>query len=339
MYIDFEDARPETPTIERAISLREGVMISVFAHALLLGLIVLGPKIPFVQSFLQRIEQAQQAKQLAVQQQIERQRERDNARFVFVQPKLDMPALKPPPRAELSDKDRTAQATQKAPNPVNPLPYSRGNTTERVESAEKGQQARGPDTQQPGMPQPPQTQQPVTQSAQNLTNGFAFERGPATAAPPRTDASPAANVTRPQPQGGGGSLGEALRNLQKYTANQNFDNPGGGGGQFGPAIQFDTKGVEFGPWIRRFIAQIRRNWFIPYAAMSMHGHSVLQFNVHKDGRITDLSVVGPSEIDAFNNSAFNALQGSNPTQPLPPEYPSDRAFFTVTFYFNEQPPQ
>ena len=27
----------------------------------------------------------------------------------------------------------------------------------------------------------------------------------------------------------------------------------------------------------------------------------------------------------------------NPTQPLPPEYPSDKAFFTVTFFYNETP--
>jgi hypothetical protein len=43
-------------------------------------------------------------------------------------------------------------------------------------------------------------------------------------------------------------------------------------------------------------------------------------------------------VDAFTNSAFNALLASNPTQELPPEYPADKAFFTVTFYFNEQPP-
>ncbi len=103
--------------------------------------------------------------------------------------------------------------------------------------------------------------------------------------------------------------------------NETFDNQGGAGGQFGPEIQFDTKGVEFGPWIRRFIAQVKRNWFIPYAAMSMKGHVVIQFNVHKDGSITDLTVVGPSAVDAFNNAAFGALSGSNPTQPLPPEYP------------------
>jgi TonB family protein len=343
MFLNFEDSRPDTPTIERAISLREGVMISVFAHVLLLGLIIYVPRIPFVQAALQRVAEAQQARQLQVEE-LQRQRERENARFVFVQPRLDTPAPKPPPRAELSDQDRQARTLQKAPTPTNPLPYSRGNTSERVEAAEVQREARAPQPAQAppqgpqyqGQAHQPSQQQPVTQSAANNTNGFAFDRGTPGAAP-RTDAGPAG--TAPRPQAGSGSLGEALRNLQRYVQNQNFDNPGGGGGQFGPAIQFDTKGVEFGPWIRRFVAQIRRNWFIPYAAMSMRGHVVLTFNVHKDGRITDLAVVAPSETEAFNNSAYNALLGSNPTQPLPPEYPSDRAFFTVTFYFNEQPPQ
>ena len=133
----------------------------------------------------------------------------------------------------------------------------------------------------------------------------------------------------------GGLLGDALKNLQRYV--QTFDNPTGGGGQFGPEIQFDTKGVEFGPWIRRFVAQVKRNWLVPYSAMSQSGHVVITFNVHKDGMITDLMVVGPSVIDSFNNAAFGALSSSNPTQPLPPEYPSDKAFFTVTFFYNESP--
>jgi TonB family protein len=71
--------------------------------------------------------------------------------------------------------------------------------------------------------------------------------------------------------------------------------------------------------------------------MSMHGHVVLTFYVHKDGRITDLSILRPSGLDAFNRSAQNAILASNPTQPLPPEYPDDKAFFTVTFFFNENP--
>jgi TonB family protein len=141
----------------------------------------------------------------------------------------------------------------------------------------------------------------------------------------------------------GGTLGDALRNLQRYVeagaAAGQFDNPQGGGGAFGPAIQFDTKGVEFGPWIRRFVAQVKGNWMIPYATLlSEKGHVVITFNVHKNGALTDLTVVGPSEVEAFNNAAFGALAASNPTHPLPPEYPADRAFFTVTFFYNETPP-
>jgi len=72
-------------------------------------------------------------------------------------------------------------------------------------------------------------------------------------------------------------------------------------------------------------------------ARLFHGRVVLQFNIHRDGHITDLVVAQPSDIDAFNRAAFNAILGSNPVEPLPPEYPDERAFFTVTFYYNESP--
>ena len=116
------------------------------------------------------------------------------------------------------------------------------------------------------------------------------------------------------------------RNLQRFVQRDTFDNPQGGGGQFGPEIQFDTKGVEFGPWVRRFIAQVKRNWLpmIPYSAMMYKGHVVVTFNVHKDGSLTEVTVVGPCPVDAFNTAAFGALKASNPTEPLPREYPDRR---------------
>jgi len=135
----------------------------------------------------------------------------------------------------------------------------------------------------------------------------------------------------------GGVLRDAVRNLQRYVQKETFNNPQGGNQDPGSAIQFDTKGVEFGPWIRRFVAQVRRNWFVPQAAMTFRGNVVLQFNIHKTGAITDLRVVRPSEIESFTRAAVNAIQGSNPTEPLPPEYPDEKALFTVTFYYNEQP--
>ncbi len=139
----------------------------------------------------------------------------------------------------------------------------------------------------------------------------------------------------------GGGLGDALKNLQRFVQRDTFDNPHGGGGQFGPELQFDTKGVEFGPWVRRFVAQVKRNWLpmIPYSAMMYKGHVVVTFNVHKDGSLTEVSVVGPCPVDAFNTAAFGSLKASNPTEPLPREYPTDAAFFTLTFFYNEAPPR
>ena len=69
----------------------------------------------------------------------------------------------------------------------------------------------------------------------------------------------------------------------------------------------------------------------------MKGHVVITFNIHRNGAITDIEVKQPSSIESFNHAAVNALMSSNPTQPLPPEYPSDSAFFTVTFLYNEDP--
>ncbi len=336
MYIDFEDARPETPTLDRAISLREGVMISVFVHLLVLALVLFAPEIPFVKAALQRAQEAQRAQQLALEQAQREARAQEQPRFVFVQPQVDLRAAAPPPRAELSDQDRVASTIERAPAPTNPLPFSRGNTSERIIAQEEPpQRARGRGPGEDAAQAMAQAQQPQPSPGAEPagSNGFAFQQGAAGRTSRGTDAGTGAAA----PATGGGSLGEALKNLQRYVQNQNFHNPEGGG-QFGPAIQFDTKGVEFGPWIRRFIAQIRRNWFIPYAAMSLRGHVVLTFNVHKDGRITDLTVARPSSVDAFTNSAYNALLASNPTQELPSEYPADKAFFTVTFYFNEEPP-
>jgi TonB family protein len=145
---------------------------------------------------------------------------------------------------------------------------------------------------------------------------------------------PSARAPQNSARAAGGSFGEALRNLDRYVQSDQFENSQGSGA-FGPAIQFDTKGVEFGPWIRRFVQQVKRNWLIPMAVMSMSGHVVITFNVHKNGALTDLTIAGPCPVEAFNHAAYGALVASNPTAPLPPEYPSDTAFFTVTFFYNE----
>jgi TonB family protein len=320
MYFDFEDYRPDITGIGRVISWREGLLLSVIVHLSVVIFLLLLPRIfpPDPNKARERL--------LALQEKLER---REPERFVFVQPREDVKAPKPPPRAEASDQDREARTRQRAERPANPLPFSRGNSPERVEQmAPEIARGRGPE------PDPSIGQQARAEEPQ--PGPEAPEPSPEPLNLPDAPGLRLPSMRAPNSRAGGGSLGDALRNLQRYVEKDQFSNPQGGG-SFGPAIQFDTKGVEFGPWIRRFIAQVKRNWLIPNAAMMLSGHVIITFNVHKDGHITDLIVVKPSVVDAFNNAAYGALASSNPTVPLPPEYPSDRAFFTVTFFYNEEP--
>jgi hypothetical protein len=104
-------------------------------------------------------------------------------------------------------------------------------------------------------------------------------------------------------------------------------------------LVFDTAGVDFGPWIHRFMAQIKKNWYIPYSAVSLKAHVVASFNVQKDGRITDLVLKTPCGIPVLDEATLHAVSLSSPTKPLPAEYPRGFAVFTVTFYYNESPPK
>ena len=319
MYFDFWDNRPDTPRLSSPMTPREKGFATIIIHLLLVILILAWPEIPFVKE-----AEARRQQELAELEAAKLVQQQEQPRFVFMQPRVEMRAT-PPPRAELSDLDRRAASAERPPDPRNAMPFARGNSPEKMDA---------PLMKSPVAPAEPPAAPPAAGT----------EAEPVRELPPlpeRTNGMPLPQPNTEKPLSKGSSTGvlaDAIRNVQKYASQETFNNPQGGApDQNFPSIQFDSKGVEFGPWLRRFVAQIRRNWFIPYAAMTMKGHVVVTFFVHKDGRITDLKVVKPSSVDAFTNSAFNALAASNPTVALPQEYPDDRAFFTVTFYFNETP--
>jgi TonB family protein len=315
MYIDFEDYRPETPRVERSLSWSTIGLISWTVHVLFVLFLVFGPK------YLPQRHVVPIPTPLAMTPE-------ESPRFVFMQPRVDISKPQPKPNVESSDQDRVASSVERAPDPKNSLPFARGNTPDRVDAAPSRPAERADHSEEAAAPgrqsQPAEGQVAANDPARSLLR-----------LPDVPQSAPALSIGRSA--GSNGVLGEAIRNLQRYTQQQSFDNPQGSGEGQG-LIQFDSKGVEFGPWLRRFVAQVKRNWFIPSAAMMLKGHVVITFNVHKDGAITDIEVKGPSGVDAFDRAAVNALVGSNPTQPLPPEYPVDKAFFTVTFLYNEMPP-
>lgn len=299
MFLDFEDHRPETPRVPSAVSTRTAVEVSLGLHVLFaLGLVFLPGRFAVAEPDRAVIMPPPQ----------------EDARFVFMQPPVERPAP-PRPRAEASDLDRRATTIERPEEALLESPISRGNTREKVVGAPEERLA-GPESPTPAPPSP------FAAPSRPPENGLAVLPEP----PPQPPAPPA-----------GGRLGQSLRDLQRYLQQENFDNPQGGFTDTGPDIQFDSRGVEFGPWLRRFVAQVKSNWFVPQVAGIVGDRRVvLQFNVHKNGGITDLRVLTGADIDAFNLSSFNAIKLSNPTLPLPPEFPDAKAFFTVIFHYERR---
>jgi TonB family protein len=292
MYLDLQDYRPDTPRVPSVISVREGVLLSLVAHAAVLLVIMFAPT-----EWLE-----------ATPEQVAMVREDEPVRFVEMAPVVDQMELAKR-LAEQSDQDRRSATVDRAPIPENEAPRSVGNTPEKVVGSpdERTEDAAPPAT--PPAPAPPQPD-----------NATALLR----------EAEPPPAPTPPAP-----TAGRALRNLQRYLRDENYDNPEGGATEPSADIQFDAKGVDFGPWLRRFRAQIRRNWLIPQVAELARGRVVVQFVVLRNGSLIEMRIVRPAGIDALTSSAVNALKLSNPTVPLPPEYPDDQILFTVTFLYNE----
>jgi TonB family protein len=313
MYFDLEDRRPDTPLLERPLTRLEQILLTIIAYLLVVIAVIITPRLPFYKAY----EAAQKAK---LEQERLKELEREKPmQYVFSIPKVQIQKMPERPKF-LSDESHKATTMEKPVMPKNDVTMSRGNTVAKVIEPPKA-----PQTQQ---------QQPADSApAPSNTNQMAL--------PTQSQGTIARNDTSKNPllnqQPGQGVLSRAIQNVAKYSQGETLQNLQGNG-DFGPSFQFDTKGVDFGSWLRRFRAQVYSNWMIPYAAMALHGHTVLRFTIHRDGTVTDLMILQPSTVDAFTKAAFNAIKASNPTVPLPQEYPDEKMVMTVIFYYNENPP-
>src|SRR5688572_15413509 len=204
MYFDFDDRYRDIEPVGSAINRRDGVAVSILVHAAIVMALLFAPQ------YLEKYLPARQVEQPPPQ---ERPRPEDAPRFVFVQPKVDLPPLRQPDRVELSDVDRSARSPEKTPSLTNPLPSALGNSTERTEATpEEKMRGDGP-APQPAPPAPPvETPSVVDQRQADM----AMMQKPQIQPPP------------------GGSLGEALKNLQKYVQKESFNNQKGQSQEFGP---------------------------------------------------------------------------------------------------------
>ena len=78
MYFDFEDGHPDIEGVPSALTPREGVLLTVVVHLLVIILILVLPQLPYFKRL--RAAEAAEAQRLAMLQ----KQQRDQTRFVFM---------------------------------------------------------------------------------------------------------------------------------------------------------------------------------------------------------------------------------------------------------------
>jgi TonB family protein len=158
----------------------------------------------------------------------------------------------------------------------------------------------------------------------------------------REERRPKADIRPPEPKPQRGEIGVggedgAFTDIRRFLAGARFENPEGGlVANTGNTLYYNDKGANFVPWLRRMLAEVRRNWFVPYSVAFQHGHVAVAISVARDGRLLELKVLIPSGTSGFDNAAVGALRASQ-LLPLPADYPDDRFELILVFWYNERP--
>jgi len=300
---------------------REAFWMSLFAHAVVLLLILSLPKFEkyLPHRVVMRVNSANnQQKELTfltappdtqkVQRPQTNQMSDKNRVAMSKQPKLDREQLK-----KLLDASRAGR-----PGPTAP-PEPKQEAPQQAQSPAPQQQA-PPQQQQPPPPaqvaklqNPPVTPKPSF-STQGMSAGRAIE-----------EATRAAAESRSKYAGDGGDLGLGQR---QNTA------------RMGPLeITTDTQGVDFGPYLQRVLHDVKHNWYniIPESAMApllKKGKVTIDFAITKNGQVAGLRYIFGSGDVALDRAAYGGITASNPFPPLPSEFHGQYLGLRFTFFYN-----
>jgi TonB family protein len=174
---------------------------------------------------------------------------------------------------------------------------------------------------------PPPQQVPDTQVAQlqmrpNIRSEFSKYASPTSAGAQMQQAARGAIAAKQA--GGGGDDGDyGLRT-------------GAHGRQVGNLeILSDTQGVDFGPYLKRILHDVRESWYglIPESAEMKKGKLAIEFAIMKDGSVRGLSVTQSSGDVTLDRPAYGSITANDPFQPLPTEFKGQYLSLRFRFYY------
>jgi len=277
------------------------------------------------------------ARELAALREEQQEQERDLV-FRF----LNAPTIEEaPPEVDFySDANREflSRQDQELP-PENDDPISRGDTYELEQrSANPVPLPRNPvtvPTDQPPLPEVTESEATETESAQEDPSIIPqFDGGPK---PYRKPTQQEQELARKRAQKQMAIASTAPSRGPGYDRNQ-YENPMG---RSAPKLGFsiDTAGHDLGPYLNKLKQLVRGHWRIPtIAQFEVSGFAVVEFKLHRDGRITDTVVRQSSRYEPLDVSAFNAIHTIHTAPPLPSHIDEEWIPIKFGFYFNMRPP-
>ncbi len=157
--------------------------------------------------------------------------------------------------------------------------------------------------------------------------------------------------TRPNFANPNQTAGDVVRQAAQQAAHNRGSgdySPGGPGGAqqgMGTGVQIlsDTQGVDFGPYIRRILADIKRNWIplIPEEArppLNKQGETLIRFTILPDGRIAAMNLDGSSQDTAIDRACWGGITGVGQFPPLPANFKGPNLELRVDFFTNKPLP-
>ena len=289
---------------------RESIYISVIIYLAIAWFLFYGPRVLFHQPRLISP--------------VEVLKDRDKQLTFLDQPK-NLPRITSKSPKAVAEKPRTQQLDQK--------------TLQRLQEMQKAQ-APAP---QPAQPAPAQ----------------ATPTPPAPQPPPPTPApsqqalieAPKPAPSRPNFSNPNQSPGDAIRKAAQDAAPDRGTGdyapaPSGGGQQgmgTGAEILSDTQGVDFGPYIRRILGDIKRNWIplIPEEArppLNKQGETLIRFTINSDGTIAAMHLDGSSQDIAIDRACWGGITGVGQFPPLPAQFKGPNLELRVDFLTNKPLP-
>ena len=188
-----------------------------------------------------------------------------------------------------------------------------------------------------------------------ISQPAADPNGRTAATQPAPDQQPRSNdgtfVYRPQQANANGSVDwrNAIKEVGKVASlggGQHGMDLGQAGGEKGYAdngpLSFETQWYDWGEYAESMVSKIRVNWYENMPELlrtGVKGVVTIRFTIHRDGHISDITILSTSGIPPYDFAAKKAIELSSPLKPLPLDFPNQTERVTCMFFYNMEPPK